>query len=114
MHPYSFTLLKLFKHRPFKAVQIAWWWLTKRRVRALGQMRSAAAVIPDSYRLWLHFHEAGMSADALRIDASALPRIAVHLHMTRAGMIEGDFQAAIRSLLGQTLTCWRLYVTASC
>lgn len=113
MHPYSFTLLKLFKHRPVKAIQIAWWWLTKRRVRALGQLRSAAAAIPDNYRLWLHFHEAGMSADALTINASELTQIAVHLHVPRAGITNGDFQAAVRSLFRQTLTCWRLYVTAS-
>lgn len=113
MHPYSFTLLKLFRYRPLKAFQIAWWWLTKRRVRALGQLRSAAAAIPDKYRLWLHLHEAGMSAHALQIDSTSLPQIAVHLHLPNAAMTVGDFQAALRSVLGQTVSCWRLYITTN-
>lgn len=108
MHPCLRTFLALLPHRPSKALQIAWWWITRRRVRALGQLRAAAAALPDIYQLWLHFNERPDNEampSALVNGIRVCPSLAVHLHLTLGA------EASARSVLRQLPNDWRLYVT---
>lgn len=109
MYPCLKAFLVLLLHKPGKALQIAWWWIFRRRVRALGQFRAAAATLPDVYELWLHFNKPlyneAMPPDLLS-ETGACPLLAVHLHITE------DAQASIRSVLQELPENWKLYVTA--
>lgn len=118
MNPWLHTFLALLPRRPLKSLQIAWWWATRRRVRALGHLRVAAALLPDIYPLWLHLNEplatSARALAALRQEAETLPAVAVHIHLPGgAGALDAQAEVAINSVLKQSLPLWRLYVTTA-
>lgn len=101
----------LLVHRPLKAGAIAWWWLTGRRVRAVGRLRRAAADLPNIYPVWLALNELPQRTPGPDGEVRAEPELAVHLHL--APLHDAALaQAAIRSVIDQTFPYWTLYVTS--
>lgn len=103
IHPYLRAFLALLPRYPRRALWIAWWWITHRRVRASAQLRMAVSELPDSYRLWLAIHQPA-NGIALHSDQ---PLLAVHLHLP-----PGQSGAtAIESVRQQCFSRWEVYVT---
>lgn len=102
--------LRLASRRPGQAARIAYWFATRRRVRARGRLKEAIARLPFAYARWLRDTAA---ADMATIAAGAGddPRcaISVHLHIVAEDGRLAD--AAIRSVLGQCWPDWQLIVT---
>lgn len=110
MIPTVLESLLLLLLRPWKALQIGYWRITGRRVRARLQFREAAAALPFAYAQW--------NGRCVRADRAALASvvteasdIAVHLHVARSAS-PGDFARAVRSVTRQTWPHWRLLVTS--
>lgn len=109
MSPRLRVYLAVLPKRPIKAMAIAWWWITGRRARAWGHLRTAAAELPNNYSLWLHVHQPAASALA---DTADLQSIAVHVHVADQGDAQA-FITAVDSVRTQTFTQWSLYLTST-
>lgn len=116
MSPYFQAFLLVLPKRPIKALKIAWWWITRRRVRSLGQLRAAAADLPENYPFWLSFtrsdHGGPQAMTKTRQEFETLPPIAVHLHLPIGHSLRLS-NAAIKSVLCQLYPGWTLYVTSA-
>jgi GT2 family glycosyltransferase len=113
MKPALLQFLRLARHRPGKAAVIAFWYATRRRVRARGQLADALAQLPFSLEYWT---ECGAREDYDRL--RALPRnaqsqcaLTVHVHVERHGI--DTVSAAVASVLGQSWPHWQLIITAT-
>jgi GT2 family glycosyltransferase len=100
---------------PIKALAIAWWHITGRRVRAIVRLRAASAKLPQSYRLWIWANQpvrvTTKSLAELQGRTRGWPALAVHLHLDLAS---GDAAyPALRSVLGQFFDRWELYITSA-
>ncbi|MDR0781921.1 MAG: glycosyltransferase family 2 protein [Pseudomonadales bacterium] len=112
MSPHGRLFLTLLLRRPLKALTIAWWRITGRRVRALGQLRAAAMELPLSYAYWLALHQSEQRSAVHAEQDAELPLLAVHLHCS-AGQSPQALRAAINSVLAQFHQRWELYLTSS-
>lgn len=55
--PWLTLFLMVLRHRPRQALDVAYCWLRRRRVRAKNRLRAAGATLPDSYRFWIETTE---------------------------------------------------------
>ena len=102
--------LLLLLLRPRRALKVAYWRITGRRLRAHLQFRDAAATLPLAYAEW--------EGRCTRVDRAELASIvgggsdiAVHLHFARS-TLPRDFTRAVRSVTRQEWPRWRLIVTS--
>lgn len=102
--------LLLLLLRPWKAMTIAYWRITGRRVRARLQYREATAALPFAYAQWRR-RCARIDRAALASDFTDDDDIAVHLHFTPS-VLRGHFTRAVRSVRRQAWPRWRLIVTS--
>lgn len=104
IHPYlrMFALL-VVPRQPAKALEIAWWWITRRRVRALNRLRLAAADMPEAYGYWRALNQPGpgVRADGL---------LALHLHVGLEASSDMATEALL-SILTQPGDAWEIHVT---
>lgn len=116
MHPYIQVYFALVLKRPREAFKIACWWITGRRVRALGRFRNAASSLSGIYRHWIaHNQPDRMGVQELAIlrkNSAGLSIVAVHLHITSADSAE-QIDTAVTSVLDQFYPRWELYVTSA-
>jgi GT2 family glycosyltransferase len=110
MIPTVLESLLLLLLRPWKALKIAYWRITGRRVRAHLQFREAAAALPFAYAQW-NGRCARADRAALASVATEANDIAVHLHFARSALPK-DFARAVRSVTRQAWPHWRLLVTS--
>ncbi len=99
---------ELIHRRPLECIKIAWWWITRRRVRARNRFRAALADLPDVYRTWLWLNERRPQEG---LPSSTGMRFAVHVHI--APQKEKAALAAVRSVVQQLGEQDRLYVSAA-
>ncbi len=114
-HPYFQAFLALLPVRPGKALQIAWWWTTRRRLRALGHLRFAAGQMRENYRLWLAVHQPDPDRVAvLQDDPGDWPMLAVHVHLG-AGRApdEAAMSDVMASVMAQAYPRWTLYISST-
>lgn len=107
--------------RPDRAIAIAYWHLTRRRLRARHRLAQAIADLPFAYQRWVR--DSGMAdLQQLAVDAApsssarsetggSAPPLYVHLHIG-PGTPEAAVRRAIASVLRQGYPRWRLLVTA--
>jgi len=103
-------LLLLLLLRPWKALTVAYWRITGRRVRARLQFREAAAALPFAYAQWRR-RCARVDRAVLASDFTDAGEIAVHLHFAPS-VLRRDFTRAVRSVTRQAWPHWRLLVTS--
>jgi len=107
--------LNILGRRPIRTLVIAWWWVTRRRVRARHRLSAALASLTNHYPIWLSLYQPG-SVGAYTTDLPARnvttePMLAVHLHF---GDPLGEAEiAALQSVLGQLTERDALYITSS-
>lgn len=106
----------VLRKRPLEALEIAWWWITRRKRRARNRFGTAAASLPSHYRIWLSMQQpiAPRGREAGR--AAALERgtrapLAVHVHVGRNQVDTAT--AAITSALDQLTPQDVLYVSSA-
>jgi GT2 family glycosyltransferase len=110
MNPYFQAFLALLASHPIKALRIAWWWTTRRRVRALGHLRAEAAQMPENYRLWLAIHQPNPQPFATSSWGSGdWPMLAVHVHLG----VGQSLRDAVASVMAQDYPRWELYISAT-
>lgn len=97
----------VFRKRPIAALEIAWWWITRRRLRARNRFGAIATSLPDHYCIWLWIHQSGVAAKSV----SGQPALAVHVHIG-VGQ-ESVARAAIGSAFGQLRSGDILYVSSA-
>lgn len=111
LRAYFVVLLK----RPLLALPIAYWWITRRKLRARLRLSAAIASLPNHYQLWLSLYQRGTEGAYISMlparDADPAIRLAVHLHI-------GDGQVdwampALASVLSQLAAQDVLYITSS-
>lgn len=111
LRAYFIVLLK----RPLLALPIAYWWITRRKLRARLRLSAAIASLPNHYQLWLSLYQRGTDGAYISMlparDADPAIRLAVHLHI-------GDGQVdvatrALASVLSQLAVQDVLYITSS-
>lgn len=115
MPPFAEIYIAVLRRRPIKALQIAWWRITGRKVRALARLRETAGGLPGMYRHWLALHEprGGLDRVAAGMSTAAqhLPKIAVHLHIpARQPLV--SLEAALQSVFAQSYGRWEIVVTS--
>ncbi|MDE2623745.1 MAG: glycosyltransferase family 2 protein [Betaproteobacteria bacterium] len=114
MPPELIVFLYVLIRRPVRAMKIAWWWLTRRRVRARGQLGAAVRSLPATYRLWIYIKDSCAASSVIAHDPSAVaslePAIALHLHLSSEA--DGDAEHTIASVLRNAGPNWQLIVTA--
>ncbi|WP_168853876.1 glycosyltransferase family 2 protein [Novosphingobium sp. ERN07] len=103
----SLYLSVLVRH-PLEGLAIAWWWLARRRLRALGRLRAAAAGLPQVYRWWSVLHRSSFE-DPWPPGLPA-PHIIIHLHLASGHDAEAARRACL-SVFRQSYTAWTLIVT---
>ncbi|ARS28392.1 glycosyltransferase family 2 protein [Sphingomonas sp. KC8] len=114
-------LILLMMCRPDRAIAIAYWHLTRRRLRARYRLAQAITDLPFAYQRWVR--DSGM-ADLQQLAVEGAPSssarsetghgtrpLYVHLHIG-PGTPEADVRRAITSVLHQGFPEWRLLVTA--
>lgn len=119
MQPKDLILLMIC--RPDRAIAIAYWHLTRRRLRARYRLAEAIADLPLAYQRWVR--DCGM-ADLQRLPVEAIPaasarsetprsapRLYVHLHIGLDAR-EPKVRRAIASVLRQGFPEWRLLITS--
>lgn len=107
--------LVVVHRRPLRALAIAWWWTTRRKVRARLRLSAAIASLPDHYQLWLSLYQPG-SASAYtpslpEPDNGIATVLAVHLHI-RDGQINA-VMSTLESVLDQLTSQDILYITSA-
>ena len=102
-------VLRIALHNPGKLAEIAWWFVTGRRLRARNRLARAIAALPFAYERWL--------ADCAMLDEPLAARhlhgsgeVGVHLHLG-VGTDPVTLGAAFASVLDQSWPRWRLVVT---
>lgn len=98
---------------PLKSLSIAWWWLARRRVRAVGRLRETAANLPDTYRWWRILHRSRYE-DTWQFSCpdKLQPHITVHLHLS-ADCDTLQARKACMSVYRQSYAGWSLLVTSA-
>lgn len=111
LRAYFAVLLK----RPLLALPIAYWWITRRKLRARLRLSAAIASLPNHYQVWLSLYQRGAEGaytSMLRArDADPSIALAVHLHI-RDGEVD-TAMPAIASVLSQLAAQDALYITSS-
>lgn len=95
--------------RPDKALAIAYWRATGRRVRARVRLDDAVARLPFAYERWLE-SLARSDRKALAGSGNREPVIAIHIHRS-AHVTDDDLARAVTSVRRQRWPHWRLLVT---
>lgn len=110
MPPYVQAFLEIAVRHPGKALAIAWWWVTRRRVRAAGRIQEATAKLPATYRLWHRIHQPNPPPFQPSITtAGDWPSLALHLHIA-AGPWPVE---TLRSVVAQVYPDWTLYLSSA-
>lgn len=111
LRAFSVVLLK----RPLLALPIAYWWITRRKLRARLRLSAAIASLPDHYQIWLSLYQRGTEGAYTSMlparDADPSIAIAVHLHIENGQV--NTAMPAIESVLSQLAVQDALYLTSS-
>jgi GT2 family glycosyltransferase len=100
----------VLRQRPLEALEIAWWWITRRKTRALNRFCAVAADIPEHYRIWLSMHQPeGLPATRSRADADTV--LAVHVHVMPDQ--QADVGVTLCSVLSQLAGNDVLYISST-
>lgn len=119
MQQYAFPAAALLRaffivmyRRPGRALTVAWWWITGRKVRARLRLSAAIASLPDHYQLWRSLYQPGSTgAYTASLPArDARVGLALHLHLPD-GQIELAMPA-LASVLGQLTPQDLLYISS--
>lgn len=105
-------IVRLLFHRPGELIAIFYWFVRRRRVRAVGRLRTAVAALPFIYTHWLQ--------DCANVDRRALlscsgperpaRAMGIHLHVG-IEVAPRRVRAVIASVLRQSWPHWKLTVT---
>jgi GT2 family glycosyltransferase len=97
----------VLRKRPIAALEIAWWWITRRRLRARNRFGVVASSLPNHYRIWLWMHQSAGASGRVSVTSA----LAVHVH---AGVGHAkEASAAIGSALDQLGAGDVLYITSA-
>lgn len=103
---YAWLLLR----RPHRALEIAYWYATRRRVRARNRLRSAIAEMPDSYNLLIGLHERQAASAVRKITAAAdRPFFSILIDLS-GGDDPAWLAAAVGSARRQAYDGWEMLV----
>lgn len=101
----------LLPYRPARALAAAYWYLTRRRVRAQNRVRAASADLPFAYAAWIRSNESvrelATSAGKIVKGWSLRPRFTVMLHGS-VGSTPEDVERSSRSVADQIYPFWNL------
>jgi GT2 family glycosyltransferase len=101
--------------RPLKAAAIGYWYVTRRRKRALGHLKAATSGLPLAYARWLGQNREEELAWIESIDPrkiAGFPGFSIHVHLSTLSD-RREFSRAIRSVMRQDWPYWNLIVTAA-
>ncbi|MEO6216850.1 MAG: glycosyltransferase family 2 protein [Sphingomonas sp.] len=107
--------LAVARGRPLRALAIAWWWVTRRKLRARNHLSAAIASLPHHYQIWLSLYQPGSAG----IHAASLPQrgagtalvLAIHLHIRDRQI--GAILPALPTILEQLTEQDALFISSS-
>lgn len=102
--------------RPTRAIAIAYWYVTRRRVRARNWLRDAAAELLPLYPIWIKLIEVG-ETDILRVAAQepsrlGRPRFSLLIHAP-GWSGAAAFDRTLASIAAQICKDWELIITGA-
>jgi GT2 family glycosyltransferase len=109
MPPIFHTFLRVAFWRPYAAAGVAWWWITRRKVRAANRLWAAASKAPFAYKEWLRAHEQEQLFYSTNPpQPKATITVAVHI---AAGADPAAALLTFRSIMSQQGARWDLFLT---
>ena len=113
MNPTIHQFWRLAVRKPVLAAIIAFWYATRRRVRARGQLADACAQLPFAYRHWVQQCADDDIAVLTAADWAATTRTNLTVHFHVVASHDDSLLTAVSSLLRQSWPHWNLIVTTS-
>jgi len=107
-------LLGVLRHRPDRAIAVAYWYLTRRFVRARNRLHEAAAELLPAYKTWISLVEYAEFEEFLAgepaTDRVGRPRFSLVLHAP-AWTSDAALDRTLASIYHQTCPDWNVIVT---